>query len=420
MKIKDSMSEKGQSLVLVAILAFAFLAMLAIVLDGAYGYFQRRLAQNAADAGALAGADALCSTEIWSNGLDGAKEIAEYYATEENLADWAEATQFTDKMVKVDASITFNTFFGRILGTEEITAVADATAGCYPPVVLEGVIPVAWSCRKPVVEAYPAPDDPEHEWSSDDCKFLYGDEEYPYSGQIYLIMDGNKLFDDYDTYAACQEPPFDPDCTDPGCVVLDPDLLDCDIDNDGINDIMAGGERSWLDLDGGSANANELVKWINKSATPPIQAHLWLIGSEGNKVPAYQEAYAELVGHDAILPVFNQHCDMNNDPFGAKDLFNTVCYQDFSASEGQSDPRLGDTTSKVYFHVITFAVFHVTCVSDKPSHTCPVKSEAIAANLADPNTFSIEGYFVSGYTPGGGGGPNDNPWVGAYTVYLID
>lgn len=408
-----SFTEKGQSLVLVAILAFVFLAMLAIVLDGAYGYFQRRLAQNAADAGALAGADALCSEGIWTAEIEA---IAEDYATVENHADTAEATEAGERKVRVDASITFNTFFGRILGTEEITAVADATAGCYPPGIMEGVIPVAWSCREPVVE------DEEHEWSSDDCKFLYGDEDDPPSGQIYIIMDGSKFLDDIGEYAACQDPPYDPTCTDPsaGCVVLDPGLLDCDIDNDGINDIMSGGERSWLDLDGGSSNATELSKWINKSEIPPIQIHLWLVGSDGNKVTAYQEAYAELVGKDAILPVFNQHCDMKTDPSGAKTLEGTICYQDFSDTEGRDDPKLGDSTSGVYFHVITFAVFHVTCVSDKPSHTCPVKTEAIDAGLAEDNTFSIEGYFVSGYAPSGGGGPNENPWVGAYTVYLID
>jgi hypothetical protein len=49
-----------------------------------------------------------------------------------------------------------------------------------------------------------------------------------------------------------------------------------------------------------------------------------------------------------------------------------------------------------------------------------MKDLAIKAELADENTMSIEGYFVSGYVPEAGGGPNYNPWVGAYTVYLID
>ena len=73
-----------------------------------------------------------------------------------------------------------------------------------------------------------------------------------------------------------------------------------------------------------------------------------------------------------------------------------------------------------YFHIISFAVFHVECVSNKPNKVCPIKTIAINQGLADDNTFSIEGYFKRGYLPEGGGGPNNNPWLGAWTVYLID
>lgn len=439
MKKRFSFNDKGQSLVLVTILAFVFLALLAIVLDGAYGYFQRRLAQNAADAGALAGADALCSSGIWF-GEGGAKEVAETYATEENMADWALATSpasdsdwnvnfNSNRTVTVETSITFNTFFGRILGTDEITALADATAGCYAPGITEGVLPVAWSCRKPIVEAYPPPeDDPEHTWSSNDCKFIYGDDDFPYSGQIYIIMDGYKFPADLDESAACQDPPFDPDCTDFNvCSDVKNDYeLDCDIDDDHINDIMTGGERSWLDLDGGSADATELTKWINGSEVPSIQIHIWIVGSSGNKANAYKCTNGalgnvcpeSLVGKDVILPVFNHYCDMKL--ADSNTLEGTSCYQNWSIDEGQFDPHLGETTSGVYFHVATFAVFHITCVSDSPSQHCPVKDEAILKDFAENNTFSIEGYFVSGYTPNSNGGPNSNPWVGAYTVYLID
>lgn len=55
MKEKGFARENGQSIVLVLIMFFGLVAMLALVLDGGNMYTQRRVAQVAADAGALAG-----------------------------------------------------------------------------------------------------------------------------------------------------------------------------------------------------------------------------------------------------------------------------------------------------------------------------------------------------------------------------
>jgi hypothetical protein len=401
--------EKGQSLVVVTLLLIVFIGMLALALDGGYTFFMRRNAQNAADAGALAAADTWCETEDW----DTAYNAGKYYAEDLNNADDEESiiTSPGERLVRVETNITFDTFFGRLLGRDQITAVASATAGCYPPALVEGVIPVAWSCREPNIDD-PGPGDPPHEWGSEDCEYLYGDDDFPYSGQMYIIMDANKLLDDYDTYAACQDPALPPE-------LRNPDLLDCDIDDDGINDILTGGERSWLDLDGGSSDANELRDWVLGTEPVAIQTHLWLVGSDGGKTMVYQ-AVETMEGEDVILPVFDHYCDMKVDPNSPTNLENTVCYQDFSTNvDRQDDPHLGETTSGVYFHISTFAVFHIECVSDSPSKTCPVKTEAIDAGLAEHNTFSIEGYFVRGYIPSSGG-PNQNPWVGSWTVYLID
>ena len=53
-------NEHGQSLIIVALIMVALIAMLAFALDGGNTYFQRRNAQNAADAAAIAGANAYC------------------------------------------------------------------------------------------------------------------------------------------------------------------------------------------------------------------------------------------------------------------------------------------------------------------------------------------------------------------------
>ena len=53
-------NERGQSLVIIAIAFLALVAMAALIIDGGSLYLNRRNAQTAADAAALAGAHELC------------------------------------------------------------------------------------------------------------------------------------------------------------------------------------------------------------------------------------------------------------------------------------------------------------------------------------------------------------------------
>ena len=89
---------KGQILVIVVLMLVGLLAMLAFVLDGGNMYAQRRVAQLAADAGALAGARAYCLEEdVYSAVYD--------YATTKNEAfveNWQVDSSTGD--VTVDAS----------------------------------------------------------------------------------------------------------------------------------------------------------------------------------------------------------------------------------------------------------------------------------------------------------------------------
>ena len=75
---RNSKTENGQSLILVALALVAFIALLALVMDGGYSYFMRRNAQNAADAGALAGARVYCETEDLTAG----KTVAKNYVND--------------------------------------------------------------------------------------------------------------------------------------------------------------------------------------------------------------------------------------------------------------------------------------------------------------------------------------------------
>jgi hypothetical protein len=115
--------EHGQNLVLVALSMLALLSVLALVLDGGYAFLMRRKMQNAADAGAIAGARKLALTSNQVYAYDEARTYTEGY----NLADNANVT-IAGNTVTVEAVITFRTFFAGLLGYPQLTARATALA----------------------------------------------------------------------------------------------------------------------------------------------------------------------------------------------------------------------------------------------------------------------------------------------------
>lgn len=400
MKVKIINLEKGQSLVVVTLLLMVFFGMLALVLDGGYSYFMRRNAQNAADAGALAATDIWCETEDW----DAAYNEGKYYAEDLNGADDEESiiTPAGEKKVRVETNITFDTFFGRLLGRDQITAVASATAGCYPLGSGLGVLPIAWSCRPPIGENPTA--DCEMRWK------LEGDDCAPESDNMYVIMDSATIEDD----TLCQEPI---NCIEDG-VACTIDGVDCDIDNESPpdNDLepLSGGNRAWLDLngDGDGGGAANLKSWVEFGFPEDVDVHYWFAGQTGVIASVYGIVDQTQKDNDVIIPVFDQYC-----PDGAPNSVNPsfgACPNLVHPGEDTTIISQGNSTD--YFHVISFAVFHITCVDAQGAGPCPGK---IALDLA-PEVKTIEGCFIKDYVPGGGGGPNTNPWVGAWVVYLIE
>ena len=91
-------------------------ALAALVIDGGFAYAKRREAQNAADAGALAGANALCAG---NPGL--AEPQALDYAINRNGATAAEVTWST-KVVTVTTTIPHQTFLAGIFGSDVVTS----------------------------------------------------------------------------------------------------------------------------------------------------------------------------------------------------------------------------------------------------------------------------------------------------------
>lgn len=138
------LTERGQSLVLIALLVFAFAAILALAIDGGNYYVMRRAAQNAADAGALAGAQMMCTHKDAEQGAAAATD----YAINRNGATSAAAkANLATTTVVVTATVTQNTIFAGLIGIGQISPSAVAEAKCMPPSAGFGVLPVAWTCR---------------------------------------------------------------------------------------------------------------------------------------------------------------------------------------------------------------------------------------------------------------------------------
>jgi len=170
--------QSGQSMVLVGLLLVILIGMLALVLDGGYAYLQRRGAQTAADAGALAGARQLCRTGDTTLAIQAALD----YAITRNRALEADVA-IVDGEVQVTTRIPFPTFFGRVFGRASITASAIAAANCFPPGRATGILPIAWNC--PPDETYTDAD------GNVNCDMLFY--------KPYIIMNSRKVGDE-DTY----------------------------------------------------------------------------------------------------------------------------------------------------------------------------------------------------------------------------
>lgn len=137
----DSRGRKGQVLVLVALALLALVAIVALAVDAGGLFAERRKMQNAADAGALAGARVLCY-EGDSTFAD-VDEEARTYTIDLNGAEGAEVTVSGNLTVTVVATETAATFFARVIGFPTANVSARASAMCQGPAAGGNVWPLA-------------------------------------------------------------------------------------------------------------------------------------------------------------------------------------------------------------------------------------------------------------------------------------
>ncbi len=132
--------QDGQVLVQVALMIFVLLLFVGLAVDVGNVYGERRGMQNAADAGALAGAREICFGDPAN-----AEGQAERYAIQENGAQYAEVEIIAGYKVRVVAMVAAETYFIRLIpGLETIDVSADATAACGEADSGCGFFPIAF------------------------------------------------------------------------------------------------------------------------------------------------------------------------------------------------------------------------------------------------------------------------------------
>lgn len=381
--------EKGQSLVIVTLIVVAIMAVLALVIDGGMMLASRRKAQVAADAAALAGARAYCLEPNISTAQANAAAAITDYAVTRNEAESVSAQYGTvGRVVTVTTQLDFDTFFAHLIGQPTITVEAEAAAGCFTPNTADGPLPIAWACRPPLAGDSGDDDDVGGGGDSEmncvdeaitrDVLDTYLANPLP-SGQIYpelyIVMD-----------AATEESVEDLVCAPAGNV-------DCDVDNDGTNDfnLLPGGDRAWINLDGSGGGAAQLSRWIDGTEQVELRTHTWVSTEPGvaNSIYITVDDYA--VGQVRIVPIYDILCDDNP---------NTSCPGDIHTDDIVVPGGVGQT----YYHIISFSAFYITCV-DAPgaSSHCPGHDFGVANGIFANNMKTIEGYFISGWTEGLGG-----------------
>ena len=469
--------EQGQIIVIVALAMFALIAMAALILDGGGIMVNRRAAQNAADAGALAGAEVMCRLGYY-DATQVETAVQNYTVVENNASSYSiafpapNASEYEDLKVgaiQVTAVVTTDSFFARIFGQDSLTASANATAGCMnanPGIV----IPVAWACLPPEGDSdslecdikhltygeittefnnvgmiFPQPDKPDPSaadaealsnrlyWENAADYGIFEEEEmegdFKYADQITILMDSELV------------------CGDPD---ENPSEIKCDWFEDGTNrnQLYTGANRGWLNLAGGSSGASFMIDWIENGLEIGLRDHVWINGISGDR-PGIYSSLETRVGEIVWVPVFNVICDDNPNT-------KPSCYQAAHLESYYSEDELGDvvpypciaykedgytcevpesvviegSTTQYYYHIVSFAPFMVTCTEgsvEEYKFDCPGREAAEIANPNLPGTLqwssvkTLEGYFIDpGSLPVGDGVHTGADLGQDYRAILLD
>lgn len=406
-------SEKGQAIVLIVVSVFIMVVMAALVVDGGNLYLNRRRAQTAADAAALAAAYEYC---VNHGSLADANTTAKEYALVQNHGtavvdldgDPNNSIEIlfdpSEKEFTVEVEITKPTFFAKVFGIKEETVRADASADCLIPGGLQGnVAPIAWTCSPPVggtvgdcvVERVPYDifqdiEDSGFDFSNNILDVGDGATAASYQSDLdgvlgegkslYVVMDTEK----FDETTVCQMY---------GGPVL------CDFNGDGEIDIAAGGNRGWLYLEG---NSSDLDNIMLNGTEGLVTKNKWYPGKPGADDNVVSVAHDFKINKIVLIPVYDKICETND--------FYTDC--DYVSPPDTVWEWSGEYT---YYHIVDFAAFMITCVYDNPQDKCPGRDYA---GLGKKDADTIEGYYLDGIAVNGIDGGGDD--LGVYVLSLTE
>ena len=269
--------ENGQTLVHVALMMVVLLGFLALAIDVGLLYFERRRMQNAADAGALAGAREIC-LEPKMFPPDGDPYLAaQEYAVDRNFAPTADIT-VEEWTVTVVASSWVDLFFARIFGMDMVHVGAVAAAACGKANSACNVWPITYSTAN---------------WGGQGC------------GDWFLLWDSWN-----DNQADCE-------------------VWNCDIDGYGDDELPLD-RRTWADFtavmaDGandpcdqsGCGNAELRDRLIGATCRSWIELESCMAGDMGIKKDSWKTAIDQ-TGRVVSFPLYSSTgCIMPHDPGNA-------------------------------------------------------------------------------------------------------
>ncbi len=245
------------------------LAFVGLAIDGGSVYSQRRQMQNAADAGALAGAREIC----WGNPAN-ATSTARTYAINNNGAEAAAVTLTRGGWgVDVVASENVATSFVRLIGINSIAVPAEAEAVCGGATSACGLWPIGL----------------------DQAIWLNLYNGGAGCGDAFYVWSGNNANQN-------------PDCT----------VYDCDVDNDGRNDVVSMQGRAWLDFSDNvtpsdpfqdtcvqnGCGTQELACWIRSDSNVRLSLPACISGDNGTRAGTKMK-WNRALGDYVSVPLFD-------------------------------------------------------------------------------------------------------------------
>lgn len=291
-------SERGQVLVIVAAGMLAFIAMVALVIDGGHAWGQQRITQNGADAAAEAGA------VVMAQNLPAIAEGTTLPKTDQDVLDAVNASAVTNDVdilsaeyttfdgtplgidvgalgalpppanadgVRVEAKRDFATFLAGVIGFNTLTTETDATArvGIVTQLAGNNVLPITVPVTIPQCDGSGNLIDGGQPWVPGNTY------------TVFLCKNGPGNVGWLDWYPTPGTEPADYPCQGQG--------------------------------------ANELACLIKTPGNPPIDIPEWYFVSQTGNTNAsgVQEALETWIGQKVFFPLFDATCDV--DPPGADD-----------------------------------------------------------------------------------------------------